>query len=188
MNVNFDSVRTLLDKAKKYRETPSSSPIRFIFTSSTATYGQPLPSVVTPTTACFPAGAYGFAKLLGEYFVSEYTRKDYIEGISCKLPTIVVRPGPPSRATSAFVSGIIREPLHGEEAVCPIGTSVDDKVLEETKLFVASAGTTLKNLALAAKDVDLKKMLSHTRSVELPGFTVSVKEEIDALRKVAGDE
>ncbi len=191
--VNFTSVQALLNKARKYATShPSSSstlePIRFIFTSSTATYGQPLPEVVLPTTACFPAGAYGFEKLMGEYFVTEYTRKGWIQGLSCKLPTIVVRPGPPSRATSSFVSGIIREPLHGEEATCPIGRDLDDRLLDETKLFVASAGTTLTNLARAARDVDFSKVLPHSRSVELPGFTVTVREEIEALRQVAGDE
>ena len=185
MAVNFDSVRALLEQCRHAKG--SGEPIRFVFTSSTATYGQPLPDVVLPTPACFPSGAYGIAKLLGEYLVTEYTRKGFVCGISVKLPTIVVRPGPPSRATSAFVSGIIREPLHGKQAVCPIGTSVDDPVLAQTKLWVASGGVTLRNIA-RAMHFEEAKMLKHWRSVELPGFTVTVKEEIDALRKVAGDE
>lgn len=191
MRVNFDSTRALLEKARHSRREDG-SPITFVFTSSVATYGGDLPDLVLPSTACTPEGAYGMAKLMGEYFVTEYTRRGYVNGISVKLPTVVPRPGVPSRATSAFVSGIVREPLNGVEAICPIGNSIDDKVLQQLGVWVAKPSTTLINIAQAKNVVTLKdsrdKLRKSSRSVQLPGFTATVADIINALRNVRGQE
>ncbi|KDN41233.1 NAD(P)-binding protein [Tilletiaria anomala UBC 951] len=163
-------------------------PIRYVYVSATAVYGQPLPEVVLPMTACFPFGAYGTAKFMCEQLVTEYSRKGWIDGISVRPPTVVVRPGPPSRASSAFVSGIIREPLHGQQAICPVGSGMDDtETLKGTRVWVASSGITVRNIARAMK-VDTSNMNAHSRAVELPGFTISLFEQIEALRQVAGHE
>ncbi|EPQ28134.1 uncharacterized protein PFL1_04461 [Pseudozyma flocculosa PF-1] len=188
MKVNFDSTRLLLEKARHTRNSQG-GPIRFIFTSSVATYGGELPHLVLPSTACQPEGAYGTAKLMGEYLVTEYSRRGFIDGLSVKLPTIVPRPGAPSRATSAFVSGIVREPLNGVEAVCPVGSSIDDPALDKLEVWVAKPSTTLENLA-RAKDVVVQsadRITRWSRSVQLPGFTVSIRQIIEALRTVRGD-
>jgi nucleoside-diphosphate-sugar epimerase len=192
MAVNFDSTRKLLEKAR-HSKTSKGEPITFVFTSSVATYGgDDLPDLVLPSTACTPEGAYGMAKLMGEMLVTEYTRRGYINGISVKLPTVVPRPGVPSRATSAFVSGIVREPLAGVEAICPIGNSIDDQVLHDLGVWVAKPSTTLINIA-QAKNVVMRsetrnKMRKASRSVQLPGFTVTVAEIIQALHNVRGQE
>ena len=191
MKINVDSTRALLEKAR-HSQTSSGKPIKFIFTSSVATYGGDLPDVVLPSTACTPEGAYGTEKLIGEYLVTEYSRRGFVNGISVKLPTIVPRPGAPSRATSAFVSGIVREPLAGQEAICPVGSSLDDPVLAALGVWVAKPSTTLENLA-RAKDVlaaeeQSPKMLRWSRSVQLPGFTTTILEIIEALRSIRGDE
>lgn len=191
MRVNVDSTRALLEKARR-EKTKQNTPITFIFTSSVATYGGQLPELVLPSTSCTPEGAYGTEKLICEYYVNEYTRKGFINGISIKLPTIVPRPGPPSRATSAFVSGIVREPLAGKEAICPIGNGFDDQILQQTGVWVAKPSTTLANFVKAKQlllNADLNKnILKWSRSVQLPGFTVSVHEIIQALRNVKGDD
>ena len=176
----------------RHTKTKQGEPVTFVFTSSVATYGGHLPDVVLPSTACTPEGAYGMAKLMGEMLVTEYTRRGYINGISVKLPTVVPRPGVPSRATSAFVSGIVREPLRGVEAICPIGNSISDPVLSELAVWVAKPSTTLANIA-QAKNVVLRSetremMTGWSRSVQLPGFTVTVGEIIEALRKVRGQQ
>ncbi|UZJ53731.1 hypothetical protein CBS101457_003051 [Exobasidium rhododendri] len=191
MRINFDSTRALLDKARHSKDK-NGNPITFVFTSSVATYGGDLPDVVLPSTACTPEGSYGMAKLMGEMLVTEYTRRGYINGISVKLPTVVPRPGVPSRATSAFVSGIVREPLAGVEAICPIGTSLSDPILNETGVWVAKPSTTLHNIA-QAKNVIINaasrdKMTPWSRSVQLPGFTVTVAQIIEALHKVRGQK
>lgn len=98
----------------------------------------------------------------------------------------MVRPGVPSAATSAFISGIIREPLHGVEAICPVGSGFDSPELS-LAAWVASPETTIQNFVIA-KHVPAEKFLAHTRSVYLPGFTTTVKEELEALEQVAGKD
>ncbi|OCB87695.1 NAD-binding protein [Sanghuangporus baumii] len=183
--VNVDSIRLLLEVAR-HRGADVGRIIKFIFSSSTAVYGGQLPEVVTPSTIATPEGAYGTGKLVSELLINEYTRRGYIDGRIMRLPTVVVRPGPPSAATSAFLSGIIREPLHGVEAICPVGSSLDSPELD-LAAWVASPETTIKNF-VHAKHVSAEKFLPYTRVVYLPGFTATVREELEALREVAGPE
>jgi len=144
------------------------------------------PPVVIPSTITTPGSAYGMGKLTSELMVNEYTRRGWIDGRIVRLPTIVVRPGVPSNASSAFISGIIREPLKGLETLCPIGDSYDSPELS-LPLWLASAETTIKNFVVA-KHVPADKFLKHTRVVCLPGFTATVRDELDALLRVAGPE
>ncbi|GAC96642.1 nucleoside-diphosphate-sugar epimerase [Pseudozyma hubeiensis SY62] len=180
--VNFESTKSLLDKAKEL--VPG---IKFIFASSVGVFGGKLPDVVTPDTYPRPESNYGTAKVMCEYLVTEYSRKGFIDGRAVRLPTITVRPGAPAAATTAFVSGIIREPLQGLPATCPIGKSADDPLLESTLLWISSPSTVLENFVIA-KDIPADKFPRYSRAVNLPGFTVSVKDQVEALRKVAGDE
>ena len=173
-------------EAARHAKTSTSSPIKFIFTSSLAVYGGKLPEVVTSSTIATPEGAYGTGKLISEFFVNEYTRRGYVDGRILRLPTIVVRPGVPSAATSAFLSGIIREPLHGVEAICPVGNGLDSPELS-LATWVASPETTIKNFVIA-RHIPATSFLPHTRTVYLPGFTTTVKEELDALATVAGND
>ncbi|PPQ77832.1 hypothetical protein CVT25_015326 [Psilocybe cyanescens] len=180
IKINVDSVRLLLEATRSYCK-PS---IKFIFTSSLAVYGGPLPDVVTSSTIATPQSSYGVGKLTSELMVNEYSRRGWVDGRIVRLPTILVRPGTPSNATSSFISAIIREPLKGLETVCPIGDSIDSPELT-LKLWLASPETTIKNIVIA-KHIPAEKLLSHTRVICLPGFTASVKDELDALLKVAG--
>ncbi|KAF8907038.1 hypothetical protein CPB84DRAFT_1725847 [Gymnopilus junonius] len=182
VKVNIDSVRSLLESTRQY----SKPPIKFIFASSLAVYGGPLPNVVTPSTIATPEGAYGLGKLTSELMINEYTRRGWIDGRILRLPTIVVRPGVPSNATSAFLSGIIREPLKGLEATCPIGDSIDSREVSLTS-WLASPDTTIKNFVIA-KHIPAEKFFLHTRVVCLPGFSASVKDELNALLKVGGQK
>ena len=179
--VNFDSTRELLDKAREL--VPG---IKVIFASSVGVFGGKLPEVVTQDTYPRPESNYGTAKVMCEYLITEYSRKGFIDGRALRLPTITVRPGAPAAATTAFVSGIIREPLQGLEASCPIGTSADDPVLATTKLWISSPSTVLENFVIA-KDIPAEHFPRYSRAINLPGFTVSVREQVEALRSVAGD-
>jgi nucleoside-diphosphate-sugar epimerase len=173
-------------QAARHSKTASGDLIKFIFTSSLAVYGGVLPDTVDSTTITTPEGAYGTGKLVAELLVNEYSRRGFIDGRILRLPTIVVRPGVPSAATSAFISGIIREPLHGEQAICPVGDGFDSPELG-LAAWVASPEITIKNF-VQAKHVPADKFLPHTRAVYLPGFTTTVKEELEALEKVAGKD
>ena len=97
-----------------------------------------------------------------------------------RLPTICVRPGAPNAAASSFVSGIIREPLHGEEAVRPVGRDLEF-------LRLSSSRTAVANLVHGALNLG-PEALGLRRIVNLPGITVTVNGMIAALEKVAGPE
>ncbi|KAF8057610.1 NAD-P-binding protein [Lyophyllum atratum] len=161
LKVNVDSVRSLLETTRA-QKTQEGQLIKFIFTSSLAVYGGPLPDIVTPSTIATPEGAYGMGKLTSELLVNEYTRRGFIDGRILRLPTIVVRPGVPSNATSAFISGIIREPLKGLPTTCPIGDSLSSPALSLPS-WLASPHTTISNF-------------------------VHAKHELEALEKVGGEE
>ncbi|KAF7291657.1 ABC bile acid [Mycena chlorophos] len=170
--VNFDSVRLVLQAARKYGANRDLPPIKFIFTSSLAVYGGPTPDIVTPSTIATPEGAYGVAKLAAELLVNEFSRRGFVDGRIIRLPTIIVRAGAPAAATSAFLS------------LCPIGDSIDSPELD-LAVWVASPKTTVKNF-IVAKHIPADKFLPHTRVVYLPGITTTIREELKALEEVGG--
>jgi nucleoside-diphosphate-sugar epimerase len=150
----------------------------FVFASSLAVFGPPLPEVVTDETPVHPQSSYGMQKAVGELLVVDYTRKGFIDGRVARLPTVCVRPGLPNSATSSFVSGIIREPLNGKDAVCPVGTGFE--------LWLSSPRVVVANLVRAAF-LD-SGLLGNQRILNVPGITVAVSEMITALRNVGGKE
>jgi nucleoside-diphosphate-sugar epimerase len=173
MRVNIDGTRNLLEAARAGGRRP-----RFVFASSLAVFGPPLPNVITDDTAVRPQSSYGAQKAIGELLVADYSRKGFVDGRVARLPTVCVRPGRPNAAASSFVSGIIREPLSGQESVCPVGTALE--------LWLSSPRAAVANLAHAAWLVP--GSLGERRTVNLPGITVTVAEMISALERLAGPE
>jgi nucleoside-diphosphate-sugar epimerase len=172
MRVNVDATRALLERCRKLAQPP-----KFVFTSSLAVFGGMLPDPVLDDALLTPQTSYGAQKAIGELLVYDMTRKGYIDGRSLRLPTITVRPGKPNKAASSFASSIIREPLNGLDAPCPVAAS--------TRIWVSSPRTVIANL-LVGHDVPAAKF-AHTRSINVPGMCVSVGEMVEALRRVAGD-
>ncbi|MBC6486971.1 D-erythronate dehydrogenase [Aeromonas hydrophila] len=166
--VNLDTTRSLLEACRHARPG-----IRFVFTSSLAVYGGPLPELVNDGTALTPTSSYGAQKAMGELLVNDYSRKGYVDGLALRLPTICVRPGKPNRAASSFVSSIIREPLQGEITVCPVSP--------ELRLWLSSPATVVANFLLAAT---LPR--GDNRSINLPGISVTVGEMLTALTQAGG--
>lgn len=173
MRVNLDASRLLLDACRAAGNTP-----RVLFTSSVAVYGGELPDVVTDATALTPRSSYGTQKAIGELLLADYTRKGFVDGRIARLPTISVRPGRPNQAASSFASAIIREPLKGETAVCPVG--------KELRIWLSSPRRAIESL-IALHDVAGDAM-GPDRIVNLPGLSVSVAQMVAALRAVAGDD
>jgi nucleoside-diphosphate-sugar epimerase len=167
--VNVDATRLLLDACRHAGTAPV-----VVFASSVAVYGGALPAVVDDRTPLWPASTYGTQKVIGELLIADYTRKGFVDGRSLRLPTISVRPGAPNRAASSFLSGIIREPLAGLPAVCP--------VVPETEVWLASPDSAVANL-VAGAELDLGM---DRRGINLPGVTVSVGEMVATLAAVAG--
>ncbi|HSS26775.1 MAG TPA: D-erythronate dehydrogenase [Usitatibacter sp.] len=171
--VNMDGTHALLEAARHLARPP-----RIVYASSVAAFGGVLPDVLDDSTTPAPQTSYGTQKVIGEYLVADYTRKGFIDGRSLRLPTIVVRPGKPNLAASSFASGIIREPLAGVEAACPVPDSTGVWILSPRR--VVDAFVHAHDLPSSAWPT--------TRVVNLPGITLTVREMIDAMGRVAGQD
>ncbi|OHV97159.1 NAD-dependent epimerase [Janthinobacterium lividum] len=173
MRINLDASRLLLDICRELGHKP-----KVVFTSSVAVYGGKLPDVVQDTTALNPQSSYGAQKAIGELLLNDYSRRGFVDGRVLRLPTISVRPGKPNKAASSFASGIIREPLNGEAAVCPVATDL--------RLWLLSPRGAIASL-IAGHEL-AGEMFGASRTVNLPGLSVSVGEMIAALEDVAGSD
>jgi nucleoside-diphosphate-sugar epimerase len=151
---------------------------RVVFTSSIAVYGAPFPEAIGDEFFTTPLTSYGTQKAIGELLLSDYSRKSFFDGIAIRLPTICVRPGKPNKAASGFFSNIIREPLAGHEAALPVS--------ENVRNWHASPRSAVGFLVHAAT-LDLN-LVGPRRALAMPGLSVTVGEQIEALRKVAGDK
>jgi D-erythronate 2-dehydrogenase len=173
MRVNVDATRTLLELCREAGNRP-----RVVFTSSVAVFGGDLPALLSDTTALNPQTSYGIEKAIGEFLLADYTRKGFIDGRSLRLPTITVRPGRPNAAASSFASGIIREPLNGEDAICPVG--------RDARIWVASPRTAIA--ALVTANELPSDALGNRRWINVPGISVTAGEMSDSLQRVAGPD
>jgi nucleoside-diphosphate-sugar epimerase len=173
MRVNLDGTRALLEVCRAAGHVP-----RVVFASSVAVYGGELPPIVLDSTPLTPQTSYGTQKAIAELLVADYTRKGFVDGRSLRLPTVTVRPGKANAAASSFASGIIREPVNGEESICPVDRA--------TKMWVISPVSTVDGF-IHAHDLPSAR-LGANRSISLPGLSVTVGEMVDALERVAGAE
>jgi D-erythronate 2-dehydrogenase len=171
--VNLDGTRHLLEACRKLAAQP-----RLVFASSLAVFGGKLPAVVDDSITPAPQTSYGAQKVIGEYLVTDYSRKGFLDGRSLRLPTIVVRPGKPNLASTSFASGMFREPLSGVVCECPVDDSVEMWILSPKKVLDAF---------VHAHDLPASAWGAN-RAVSLPGITFSVKEGVDALRRIAGEK
>lgn len=171
--INFLATRNLLEVCRRIK--PS---IRFIFSSSLAVFGGELPDVIQNATALTPQSTYGTQKAMSELLINDYSRKGFVDGLVVRLPTICIRPGKPNKAASSFVSSIIREPLHGENAVCPVS--------EDLLLWLSSPNTIVENFIHALTLPSLPPRSWHV--INLPGFMVSVKQMLADLAHIKGEE
>jgi nucleoside-diphosphate-sugar epimerase len=172
MRINVDATRALLERCRALRERP-----KFVFTSSLAVFGGVLPDPVPDDAALTPQTSYGTQKAMCELLVYDMTRKGYIDGRSLRLPTVTVRPGKPNKAASSFASGIIREPLSGVEAICPVSP--------DTRVWVVSPRAVVASLIVGHEAP--AESFGPTRSVNVPGLEIAVKDMVDSLRRIAGE-
>ena len=169
--VNLDGTRAVLDACRALGTCP-----RVIFASSLAVYGGELPPAVGDETPLTPQTSYGTQKAIGELLVNDYSRKGFVDGRAVRLATVVVRPGRPNRAASTFASSMIREPLAGREALCPVSP--------DTVMALASPRRIVAGLVQAH---DLPgAAFGASRSLQLPGFSVAVGEIAAAVGRAGG--
>jgi D-erythronate 2-dehydrogenase len=181
MAVNGEGTRYLLEAVR--HQAPGAM---FIFASSLAVFGGDLPAVITDTTAVTPQSSYGTQKAVAELWINDYSRKGFINGRVLRLPTVCVRPGLPNAAASSFASSIIREPLQGLPAICPVNLDLP--------LWLCSPETVVNNLmhalTLSSASFSANRTANRTASriVNLPGLSVTVQHMIDSLARVAGSQ
>ena len=175
MRVNLQGMRNVLEQARRICDAAARPP-RLVFASSVAAFGGELPEVLDDSTTPAPQTSYGSQKVIGEYLVSDFSRKGYLDGRSLRLPTIVVRPGKANAAASSFASAVVREPLNGIPYECPLPP--------ETGVWLLSPRRVVEAF-IHAHDLPAAKWGSN-RVVNLPGITVTVAEMIAAMGKIAG--
>ena len=175
--INMDGMRRLLESIRAAQAADGYLP-RLVFTSSIAVFGAPFPETIPEEYFHTPLTSYGTQKEISELLLADYSRKGFVDGVGIRLPTICVRPGLPNKAASGFFSGIIREPLVGREAILPVSDSV--------RHWHASPRSAVGFL-LHAANLDTDR-LGPRRNLTMPGVSVTVAEQIEALRRVAGEK
>ena len=173
--VNLDGTRALIEAV---RLTGDGYKPKFVFTSSIAVFGAPFPDTIPDDFHLTPLTSYGTQKAISELLLADYTRRGFLEGVGIRLPSIVVRPGKPNKAASGFFSGIIREPLAGQEAILPVPNSV----LHWHASPRSAVGFLIHAAGLA------RATLGDRINLTMPGVCCTVGEQIEALRRVAGDK
>ncbi|MBS0292698.1 MAG: NAD-dependent epimerase/dehydratase family protein [Proteobacteria bacterium] len=177
MRSNLDATRQLLEGCRHAGHAPV-----FVFSSSVAVFGdspeQRLPAVIEDNSLPTPQNSYGIQKFIGEQLVADYTRKGFVQGRNVRLMTVSVRPGRPNAAASSFLSGMLREPLAGERARCPVAP--------ETPVALSSPGNTVRGIMRAATANGAE--WGARTAVNLPALTTTVGEMAQALERVAGKQ
>jgi D-erythronate 2-dehydrogenase len=177
LRANLRGTESLLAACRAHGTAPV-----VVFASSVAVFGasgdHPLPAVVTDETLPNPQSSYGTQKAMGEYLLADYTRKGFLRGRCVRLATVSVRPGRPNAAASGFLSGIIREPLAGQRAVCPVGP--------QTAAAIASPAKAVTALLCAASSADAA--WGGRSAMNMPSLTVTVADMVAALERAAGPD
>ncbi|MES2978501.1 MAG: D-erythronate dehydrogenase [Pseudomonadota bacterium] len=175
MRSNLDATRALLEACRALGTAPV-----VVFASSLAVFGnspeQPLPAVITDTTLPTPQNSYGIQKFIGEQLVADYARKGFVKGRNVRLMTVSVRPGKPNGAASSFLSGMIREPLAGERAACPVPA--------DTAVALSSPSRTIRGIIRAAEASPAD--WGARTAINLPALKTTAGDMAAALERVAG--
>ena len=175
--INLDGTRHLFEEIRQEGLRQKYCP-RVVNTSSIAVFGAPFPESIPEEFYLTPLTSYGTQKAMGELLLNDYTRRGFFDGLSIRLPTICIRPGKPNAAASGFFSNILREPLAGQEAVLPVS--------EDVRHWHASPRAAIGFLVHAAT-MDLAPV-GPRRALSMPGLSATVGEQIEALRRVAGEK
>jgi nucleoside-diphosphate-sugar epimerase len=173
--INLDGTRMLFDAI---RLAGGGYKPRVVFTSSIAVFGAPFPDAIGDEFFNTPLLSYGTQKAIGELLLADYTRRGFMDGVGIRLPTICIRPGLPNKAASGFFSGILREPLAGQEAILPVS--------EDVRHWHASPRSAVGFL-IHAGTMDTAK-IGPRRNLTMPGISATVGEQIAALKRVAGEK
>ena len=171
--INLDGTRALLEAIRKAGDGYHP---KLVFTSSIAVFGAPFPASIPDEFHLTPLTSYGTQKAICELLLADYNRRGFLDGVGIRLPTICVRPGKPNAAASGFFSGIIREPLAGQEAILPV---------RETVRHVHASPRAAVGFLIHAAGLT-REQLGPRINLAMPGTSCTVGEQIAALERVAG--
>ena len=175
MKVNVESVRNLLLTLRT-----TNPGVRVVYSSSQAVFGQPLPDIVTDSVTPTPEGTYGAHKYATEILINDMHRKKFIDAFIVRFPTLVVRPGLPSNSAASWLSGIIREPMKGEECVIPL----TDRSLRSN---ICSVSGVIENLSRVL-NLPSDSLPNHIRHINFPGISATTQDLMDGLAKYGGED
>jgi nucleoside-diphosphate-sugar epimerase len=173
LRANLKATQALLASCRALGTSPV-----LVFASSVAVFGGSAETIITDDTWPTPQTSYGTQKVMCEYLLADYTRKGFLNGRAVRLMTVSVRPGRPNAAASGFLSGIVREPLAGQRAVCPVDPG--------TEVALASPAKAIGALLCAATSSD--QAWGGGTALTMPALTVTVAEMAAALTRVAGPQ
>ncbi|BCB18301.1 D-erythronate dehydrogenase [Bosea sp. ANAM02] len=173
--VNLDGMLNVLEAIR--HEGGAGYVPKLVFTSSSGIFGAPFPPSISDEFHVTPLTSYGTQKAIGELLLADYSRRGFVEGVGIRFPSIVVRPGKPNASAGGFFSGIIREPLQGVEALLPVGDEV---------LFTHASPRSAVGFLIHAAGLS-RGQLGPRVNLTMPGVCVTVGEQIEALRRIAGD-
>jgi len=171
--INMQGTINVLERCRALKTRPV-----VVFTSSIAVFGGEVPQPYDDHSALNPQISYGTQKAIGELLLNDYTRRGFVDGRGFRLPTISVRPGKPNRAASGFMSSILREPLQGQPANCPVDRDFPHFYLSPRKCVE----NLIKGAELAQAD------LGKNPTMTMPGRVWTIGQMIDAMTAVAGPE
>ena len=171
-------MRNLLEAIRQ--ESAKNGPYvpKLVFSSSSGVFGAPFPPAISDEFHVTPLTSYGTQKAIGELLLADYSRRGFVEGVGIRFPSIVIRPGKPNASAGGFFSGIIREPLQGQEALLP----VEDDVIFTHASPRSAVGFLLHGASLTREE------LGPRINISMPGVCVTVGEQIEALRRIAGEK
>lgn len=167
MDINLHGMIRLLDACRHRARCP-----RVVVASSIAVFGGPLPEAVGDDQALTPQTSYGTQKAMVELLINDCSRRGFIDGRVLRLPIVVVRPGAPGRAISDRIGALVREPLLGQDVVCPLHG--------DTRLplgSVQAAADSLRSVAALPADA-----FGASRAMNLPSLSVRVHELVQIVQ------
>ena len=173
MQVNLHANLNLLEQCRSLDYEPT-----LVFASSCGVFGGDLNDAIEDRTGPTPKSSYGTQKAMVDLLVNDYSRRGFVKGRAIRLPTIAIRPGKPNAATSSFISSIIREPLQGKTANCPVSP--------ESRFWILSPKKVVENFIIACELPN--EAWNGNWVINLPGLTTSIKEMVKQLEIVGGKQ
>jgi nucleoside-diphosphate-sugar epimerase len=168
--VNIRGTDAVVDRCRALGTRP-----RVVFTSSVASFSADQNTTLPDNTRQIPGNSYGAQKAAAELILADASRRGFLDVVTLRLPTVIVRPGRPNKAASSFFSGIVREPLLGLDTELPVG--------DDFAVWVCSPRRAVDWLLHAAA-MDASQM-GLDRSVDPPGISTTVAHLLQALEQVA---